>query len=852
MGVLHRWLQPLRSDASPGVIPILFALVLVCPGVFAQVGSIDILVPRKAPPLFQIAQMVLTVQVDTTAAIGFTMTPPAGAADSTPSMTPGVPSIPADTMVFGSDLVRFYPPDANLAASDPRRRNYRITISPNSDFDPNSCLTQMTGDETWTLAVTGGALRIVNACLISEDENTSSLPVCDGNYRVVPATEAFSEIGGLTSAEQSCRFGVEAMLVLDRSGSMSGRARPAEPVSVTNQKIVSLRDAVTTFMTALTDVRAVEAANGLTVPADRMGVVIFNSDAGALPGVPAGLNNFDATLTGTIDSQLAAVGATGSTSIGDGLILAASPLGGAAGDVRRVILLMSDGKQNTDQRVSVVGDEIVTHGGATACPAGSGSPGCALLPNDGNFSVCSVTVGTGTAVDPAINQDVALAGDCFYLNSEDDAAEMSAFFLNVLQNFLEAGSWQTLLAGSGSASREVPALFNVPVTSTTQGLSVTVVPRTGDFLCLNVTAPGQPPGDPVCSGDVISYRRATSDLPSRDMGGEWQIGIEVPESTTPLTHVPEPPRLAGPAHFHLMVLGDDIGTHASAEVLAQEFAPGKPIRVRVRLDEHGAPLQGLSGTGLDLRLASPGLTLGELMAGVTPDGGGGPDASDADAAIENAIAADPSILLDAETVIALTEGDPGVYEAQFSIERYGHADLVLTLRGVSPRGGSFIRQIRKTIYIKAVPDATETEVATQVIQGPDVNRLAIQLTPKTIGGFPVGPGWKNYYWLRGPGVAPFKLEDDLNGTYSGTIDFSGAEPPMLSVHFIPDSVSISDQVPASELPSALDDTTVLIPQVGTEKPEPPIPWWLKILIAVLVVLLLICIVLHLIRRRDGA
>jgi len=812
-----------------------------------MVNSIDIVVPRKALPLLQLAQMEVTVQVDTTAPVDFTINPPTGTASSTGNMSPGDP--PLLPITFGADFVRVFPPDGSLDANDPRKRNYRILIQPNSDFDANTCQTAMAADETWTLSVTGGAMRIVNTCLISEDENTTSQPVCEGHYRVVPSTESFAEIGGLTSQEQSCRFGVEAMLVLDRSGSMGGAARPEDPPAPDNQKIVSLHDAVTAFTTALSDVRATETANNLTVPTDRMGVVIFNSDAEAFPGVPAGLNDFDPILLpGTIDSQLNTVGASGSTSIGDGLILAANSLGGASGNVRRVILLMSDGMQNTDQRVSVVNDEIVTHSGSTSCPSGSGSAGCDLLPNNGNFSVCSVTVGTSTAVDPMINQAVALAGDCFYLNSEVDAAEMSVFFLNVLQNFLATGSWQTLMAGSGSATSEESASFSVPVTSTTQALSVTVVPREGDFLCLNVTAPGQPSSEPVCSRDVISFRRATSETTARDMGGEWRIRIEVPGLTVPLTHMPTQPQIPGPAHFHLMVLADDIGTHASAEVLATEFAPLEPIRVQVRLDEHGEPLTGLQG--LNLRLASPSLTLGELMAGASPDtsGAGAADASNVDAAINSAVAADPSILLDQETVISLVEGDPGVYEAQFSVEKYGHTDLVLTLRGEAPRGGSFIRQFGKTIFIEAVPDAEETEVTTQVIRGPDVNSLAIQLTPKTKGGFPVGPGWQNYYWLRGPGVQPFKLTDNLDGTYRGSISFSGAEPPTLSVHFIPDSVSISDDVTASELASALGTTTVLIPQisVGTGGgPGSTFPLWL-----VLLILFIVIVVIYIIWQRT--
>lgn len=841
MGILYLRLNLLSANFISGILSILLALALFPTNLCAQpVSSIDIVVPRKAPPLSQIAQMELTVQADTTAPIGFTLTPPTGSSDNTPDMSPGDPTIPSSTMIFGSDLVRFYPPDATLDPADPRRRNYRIIISPNSDFDANSCETQMASDETWNLAVTGGATRIVNTCLVSEDENTTSHPVCDGFYRIVPSSEAVSEIGGLASQEQSCRFGVEAMLVLDRSGSMGGVARPAEAASPTNQKIVSLRNAVTAFTTALSDVRATETANGLTVPTDSLGVVIFNHDSETLPGLAAGLNNFDIALPGSIDTQLAAVGPSGSTSIGDGLIEAANSLGGAEGNVRRVILLMSDGKQNTNQRVSVIDNEIVTHAGSTACPSGSGSPGCELLPNNGNFSVCAVTVGTSSAVDPSINQAVALAGNCFYLNSEDDASEMSNFFLNVLQNFVATGSWQTLVAGSGVAGSQESGSFSVPVTSTTQALSVTLVPPAGSSLCLSVSAPGQPPSDQVCGRDVVSFRKAASEMTSGDMGGEWKISVQLPVVT--VSHADAASHEQGNAPFYLMVLADDVGIHAKAEVLATEFAPLVPIRVRVRLDEHGESLTGLSSSGLTLGLASPSRTLGELMAGATANTSGSEavDSSSVDAAVDNAVLADTTILLDQDSEIPLVESDPGLYEAQFSVQKYGHTDLLMTLRGQAPHGGSFIRQIRKTIFIKALPDQNETEVTTKVIRGRDGNSLAIQLKPKTKGGLPIGPGWKNYYWLKGPGVKPFKLADNLDGTYSGSIGFSGVVPPSLSVHFIPDTVSISDDVTATELPSALDSSTVLIPQIMGDKGDQgggTIPLWLVLLLILVLALL---------------
>jgi hypothetical protein len=839
-----------RSARIPRRCLAALCMALLAAPALAAVSDIDVVVPDKnAPGQLAIARLLLTVQADNEAPIAFTLTAPTMATHTTPSMAPGDADLAtagvqaAHQFFFGSDFITVYPPDAALPTNDPRRRNYRFVIQPNTDFNDLTCVSIMSGDETWTLSVDGGQPRLISACLVSEDENTSALPLCEGNYRVVPASEPFAEIGGLDAPEQVCRFGVEAMLVLDRSGSMGSPADPANPASDT--RMDALQQAVTAFTATLDSVRSAAAGNGLSVPTDRVGVTIFNGDAEPLPGLAPGLGMFDAALAAGIDTQLAAVAPGGVTSIGDGLIEGAGALGGASGDTRRLMLLMSDGLQNTDQRVSIIGERIVTHGGGTACPQGAASPGCSALPNAGNYGVCSVTTGLTTANQDQINQDIALAGDCFYQNSEIGAAELTEFFVGVLQSFLEVGSWQTLLSTAGAAAEGAPAAFAVPVTTTTLALSVTLSPRDGAFVCLEALAPGQTSGQRVCDTDTVTFEAALGQLATgaatRDMGGDWTFRVEAPRAS---------PR--APAGFNLTVLADDVGVHARAEVQAGDFAPGEPIRVAVRLDDHGEPLTGL--TGLTLRLDGPALTLGELMAGYTPpvDAPAPADVDPANAAVQDVLAGDPAIVLQEGSEIPLVENEPGVYAADFALARFGNADLLLDLRGEAPSAGAFQRQLKRTVFIKALPDPDATEASAQVLTGPDGNRLAVQLTPKTKGGFPVGPGWQNYYWITAPGVEPFKLDDQMNGTYARTIAFAGDEPPALSVHFIPGSVSIGDAVPASELPSPLDASTVLVADVSADADdglEPVMQWWLLLLI---LALLLLIVIVYAMRKAGSA
>src|SRR5262249_10913026 len=118
----------------------------------------------------------------------------------------------------------------------------------------------------------------------------------------------------------------------------------------------------------------------------------------------------------------------GSTSIGGGLVRAANSfsVAPAVGDGNRnVILLMSDGMQNTNPMAQVSGSQVQT------------TPPVTNLPNQPPLQIYSVTVGTGLAVDPTINQNLATAANGFYVNTETDAGKLPTFFLELLQNFIK-------------------------------------------------------------------------------------------------------------------------------------------------------------------------------------------------------------------------------------------------------------------------------------------------------------------------------------------------------------------------------------------------------------------------------
>jgi len=796
-----------RTMAGTSAWLLLASLALAAPPAAAAVNSFTMLVPKKDPPLLQMTQMVVTAQVDTTAAIQFTITPPAGGG-SPVTTTAMQPALNPPSQSFFFNQLQVTPPnisglkDCASAATckDPRGRNYTFTFTPTTDLD-SSCHTQMAGPKTWTVTVVGGANRVLDACAVSFDENVVANE-CNGAFRVVPSSETFATLGGLSSQEQTCRFGVDAMLVLDRSGSMSSPARPPSPAPT---RIESLRNAVQTYVTTLDAVRAAEVSSFGTAPTDQVGAVIFNHDAANLPGLAAGLNPYSPANATALVTGINTTAATGATSIGDGLISADGALSGVVADRRRVILLMSDGNQNDEQLVGadVAGRHVFTHAfGATSGPD---------LPHLANYQIYTVTVGNGLQVNAQINQDIALASGGFYLNSEDDAGLLPTFFGGLLQNFLETNTWQTVLSGSDKASAGAPFTVTVPITSTTQAVVVTVTPREGrSVLCLQVTPPpGSTPQDRRCNSGPLSVALTAANL-GRHLGGPWGISVEPQAIEGPVT-----------AEFSLLVLADDLGTGTRVTTSSSTYAPGDPIRVESRLSEIGKPVTGLDGTKLRVALASPKLTLGEILAASTAGTSQPPGdlMSDANAKLQNTIAANPTVLEKTPGGVTLRDdgagGDSaagdGIYTAEFTLEKYGHVDLVVTQEGTSPRGGAFRRQKMETLFLKAVPDGDATGVATQVVGDGSTRQLVIQFTPRNRFRDLMGPGWANYFWFVAPGQPPFKAKDNLDGTYTAQLTIGTGPVPDVDIHFMPDSVVITDDVTPDHLPSPLDESTVIVP-----------------------------------------
>jgi hypothetical protein len=808
---------------------------------YAQAGvtSLQINVPVKNTlPQRPITTLRVAVTLDSEPSmgspVGFTVTDGNGVARVTGNLFPGAAIVNEDWPIPAAngapapvlgDHLRVTSPSAALPAGDQARKTYSFVISLLSNYNPSDvatpCSTTMGLAETWTIAVTTGTSRILGACLRSFDQQVVGSE-CTGLLRLIPvgvvadppATIITAGLGGATQTCGESRGAVDLIMVLDKSGSMGSPA--AGGVGPT--KMDKLHDAVTNFINTW---QAMRTAEGVGAPVgDSVGLVFFDTDAhwmndvgvAAWAGVSPGLTTLDVAHAGLITANINSVGAGGSTSIGDGLIEGSAKLfdaAHAANGHRKVLVVMSNGMENTTQRVDVDVPGMPT----TIRTFPSGSMVKTPLPNLANMSVYTVTVGSGMVVSAAINEDMARAGHGFYLNSETDAALLSPYFQMILQNAVKFNTYETVRMVHDTATPTTAYTTSFPLTSTSQTLAVSVGwEASRGPLRLTLTPPGG--GAPIVrtgSGSII-LAQGLPLPPPYTLGSPWQLKLET--LTTPGAQ-------AQPAPFDLVILADDLGINSDLTSVNADYVPGNKIRLQAKLTAFGSPILNVGGSPGDsmlVRLLKPGETVGDLLSTSTASSTGpAPEPmSPAEIKLKNELAAHPNALAqDPDNATLFDDGNAshgdavpgdGIYSALYPVEKPGHYNFLFAVEGGSRETGRFSRQQLKTVYVRSVPDSDQTNVTSSIQNEP--RALIVNMNPRTKFGNRMGPGWANYFWFTG-GATPVKPVDNLNGTYTAKIPFSGATPPAVEIHFIHVSSPIDDSATPADLPAPLDGSNVI-------------------------------------------
>ena len=149
----------------------------------------------------------------------------------------------------------------------------------------------------------------------------------------------------------------------------------------------------------------------------------------------------------------------------------------------------------------------------------------------------------------------------------------------------------------------------------------------------------------------------------------------------------------------------------------------------------------------------------------------------------------------------------------------GHYNFLFSVESIDSNSVRFSRQQLRTAYVRPVPDQTNTVFQTNITGRDKGSVLTITMTPRVKAGTGcttnnpkcgrMGPGWANYFWFTAPGHTPFKPIDNLDGTYTATLNYSGSIPSPVAVHFENVLAVIGNNVTADQLPDPLGPGNVL-------------------------------------------
>jgi hypothetical protein len=799
---------------------------------FAQgTGTFRVNIPLKNSPE-PIGLVKATVGLSSSVTpITFTFKDQLGTIHSTtcaPACVPSQLSFSQETFSSGPDQITI----TQTSGPDPLRYEIDFYLSSNhgTPTNTNSCANaQQVDPNTYDVTISGGN-KIVGVCLESFDWGTSSVTAPNSCTNAGIATreipipivgvDKVATVDTLTPPPFACfkaRPPVDVVMVLDKSGSMA----TTDPGS-SSTRMGALHSAVTTFL---------EDWANLSPPNDNVGIVTFDTAATVRTALEDVVTNKSAIETDITNN----VNPGGSTSIGGGLVAANPALSPQTGR-RKVVLLMSDGQQNTDPFVQSDTRLYCANSADPLCvsPVGPsctmGASAC-LLPN--TPQIYTVTIGPSTTVDPAINFQIANATLGFYLNSETNPTLLSPFFLELLQNFVRFNSYETVRLISENVTRTAPYSATLPLSTTSHDAVFSLMwPSQLGALRLTVTPPGgaQPIVKESASGFISLVQ--TLPLPAPfDPTGDWKILVEAIDVAGAAV-LTTGGSSGVPFNFHVMT--DDAGIKTELSVVPGDYKPGDSIRLRAKVRYFGLPTVGLGphpGDKIMVDLIKPGQSIGDMLsdstASATPSS---PDIDPgAEAKLYNTLQNNPGALKHVSDSIQLfDDGKPehgddvagdGIYSALYPATLPGHYNFLFSVESTDPNSIRFSRQQLRTAYVRSVPDAGNTVFQTSIFRRDNGNVLSIVMTPRVKPGpgcsinnpkcGRMGPGWANYFWFTAPGQTPFKAKDNLDGTYTATLAFAGSAPPPVLVHFENVLAVIVDSVPPDKLPDPLGQGNVL-------------------------------------------
>jgi len=601
------------------------------------------------------------------------------------------------------------------------------------------------------------------------------------------------ETGGdydLTVSVNDCVPSV--MLVIDHSGSMASQG-----------KMTAAIDAATLF---------VDLAEANGVPG--LGAVGFSTTAAVLTN--SSLEELTSAHADEVRDAIGGLSPTNMTSIGDGLQKAWDELDGdPVAATREVIVLLTDGMENTAPMIDDVDDMLVTN----------------------SIRVYPIGLGADYGIEPEKLEDLALLTGGDYRMTSDPAI-LEEFYLQILADNLcadmdgdgdtDTDTPESSADGDALGIRENSALLQehlhlaggtklpggkqIHAVSSDIRLNVVLTWENGsDDADLVVVTPNRL----VLSVSNyhtfrgVRYRRGskyaffTIDLPlAGNQEGTWY-------------GYPVNLRSGGKVRAFL-VSGLDLEANTTEEILYT----GNSIDFTARISDRGRPVAGLKVTVIS---DQPLYSYGNVMANdfqypVAPSVSGDP-VPDTHAKMNALIRQEGVSLLPREVNTFILKEDVsvglGIYtNALFHAANPGSYHFTIKVNGATPDGDYFIRYFSFTKVVRTQLDSqSSTFILTPVVQA--LNQYTLNFTPIDKLGNLMGPGYGNLIKVTARNAKVLAPVKDLNnGTYSVplVLDPDKVMTATISIAVkdqviaVPKQVLLSALVPAGRLDPLLEDS----------------------------------------------
>ena len=574
------------------------------------------------------------------------------------------------------------------------------------------------------------------------------------------------------------RHELDVILVLDKSGSMSGLPPEAEDGA---SKAAILRSAMKTFVAQW---NALDAPGefGSEFPADRVGLVFFDSTAapqtvsGGFFVERGGGNNWNAVNT-AIDT----LAPGGATTIGGGINSAFSQWQSDP-DHDLALIVVTDGMQNTAPLIEEIAGNVLT-----LAPVG----GLSIELRKRFTPMYSIGFGLPAVVDLELLQSIAVqtSGVAFIAVNEQT---LFADLGQTLVNFLKGNTISLALQRSATMTGAGPAAEEtVTIDASVPRMVVSVQwapPRVG-ALDVDVIAPDGNRRIPTSSADTGQAKVYGFDLRPGD-AGTWRIRVKRGQSTATENI---------PYTLNAFVLEKDLETNIALDSAAT--ATGDAIAIRARLAYDHKSLDKLPKDAIRVRVQRPAEALGTILHDTRVDALP-PVGADAMTPYQRKVAALTSRALvqrlyprDAETIV-LVEETPGLYTGSIAnTSTPGLYAFEVVLDWNDPRTGRVHRVERLEKNVKVKPDAGQTAIVTSRA----ADGVLVAVTPRDRFGNYVGPGYESIVQatLNGPGtISSTPVDVDQTGTYTFTVTgVPAGETPDVAITV--DGIDVGSTSPSS-------------------------------------------------------